>query len=291
MKNHRHAVPIDILPDNVFLEIFDLCIDGPAEFGSSHARDWQTLVHVCQRWRGIIFVSPPWSPLRLDLHLKCSSGTPVRKNLGFWPATLPLIIDHHDFGDGISPEDEDSIDAALEHPGRVRQLNICANAPLIKKVATALRKSFPVLTHLDLTCEDYSVNLVIPRRFLGGSSIPHLQHLHLRNVSFPQLPSPFSSARNLVSLQIEMPANDYISPDAMVRGLAMLTRLKDLSISFYEGISHADQWGNHPYPQMRTILSALTSLRYEGLSGYLEDFLARIDTPQVDSLTIDYFVH
>ena len=148
-------MPIDILPDNVFLDIFSFCINDPTAYSSSHARDWQTLVHVCQRWRGIIFASPR----RLDLHLPCSYGTPVRKKLDFWPVTLPLVVHYSRYG--FSPEDEDNIVAALEHPSRVRQIKILATAPLIKQVATTLQKSFPALTYLSLTCKD-SVSQLYP---------------------------------------------------------------------------------------------------------------------------------
>ena len=284
-------MPIDILTDNVLLEIFSFCISGPFEFGDPcwHTRQWQTLVHVCQRWRGIIFASPRW----LNLHLTCSYGIPVRKNLVFWPITLPLIVDYDRFGGPITPEDEDNIVAALEHPSRVRYIDINGEAPLIKKVAITLRKSFPVLTGLELgTSEDSVIPVVLSRRFLGGSAIQHLHHLHLTDISFPQLSSPLSSARNLLSLTIaEMPANGYISPDAMVKSLATLTRLEHLYISFYEEISPSDQWGSHTHPQTRTILPALTDLNYDGRSEYLEEFLARIDTPRVNSVKIEYSIH
>ena len=243
------------------------------------------MVHVCQRWRGIIFASPR----RLNLHLTCSYGIPVQKNLVFWPVTFPLVIEYDRRGGPITPEDEDNIVAALEHPSRVRHIKIeAAKASLIKKVATTLRESFPVLTDLELSCQD-SVIPVISRRFLGGSTIQHLQRLHLSGVSFPQLPSPFSSARNLLSLVIDgMPANDYITPDAMVKSLAALTRLEHLSISFYEEISPSDQWRSHTHP--RIILPALARLSYGGRSEYLEEFLARIDAPRVD-VRIEYSMH
>ena len=161
-KNHRHAVPIDILPDNVLLEIFNFCIHDPVEFDSPHARDWQRLVHICQRWRGLIFASPR----QLNLHLNCSDGTPVRQNLVFWPATLPLIVVYIRFGNDTSPEDQDNIVAALEHPSHVCHIRIFAAAPLIKKVATTLQKSFPALTYLNLACSDFTYP-VISKRFLG----------------------------------------------------------------------------------------------------------------------------
>jgi hypothetical protein len=88
-----------------------------------------------------------------------------------------------------------------------------------------------------------------------------------------------------------MPANGYISPDAMVRSLAALTKLEYLSISFYKEISPSDQWGSHTHPQMRAILPALTGVSYVGHSEYLEDFLAWIDAPRVKFVSIDYSMH
>ncbi|KAH8996952.1 hypothetical protein EDB86DRAFT_953972 [Lactarius hatsudake] len=77
---------IDVLPDNVCLEIFDFCLRGSTKFKAEvieRTRKWRILVHVCQRWRRVIFASP----CRLDLHLSCSYGIPVRPNLGCWMKT------------------------------------------------------------------------------------------------------------------------------------------------------------------------------------------------------------
>ncbi|KAH8996949.1 hypothetical protein EDB86DRAFT_953904 [Lactarius hatsudake] len=78
-KNHRRGATIDVLPDDVFLEIFDFCLREPTSDRIriiQRTKEWQRLVHVYQRWRRIIFASPH----RLDLHLGCSYGTPVRQN-------------------------------------------------------------------------------------------------------------------------------------------------------------------------------------------------------------------
>ncbi|KAH9010518.1 hypothetical protein EDB84DRAFT_1101134 [Lactarius hengduanensis] len=102
LKSHRNGVTIDTLPDNVFLEIFDFYLRGSTMYSTGviqPRRKWQILIHVCQRWRRIIFESPR----RLDLHLSCSYGTPVRRNLGFLaghlascqlttPLTLALLM-------------------------------------------------------------------------------------------------------------------------------------------------------------------------------------------------------
>ena len=48
---------------------------------------WHTLVHVCRKWRNIVF----GSPRRLDLRLYCTEKTPVRKTLEVWPL-LPIVV-------------------------------------------------------------------------------------------------------------------------------------------------------------------------------------------------------
>jgi hypothetical protein len=196
----------------------------------------------------------------------------------------------------ISFENEDNIVAALEHPSRVHRIMILAEAPLIKKVTTAFQKSFPALEHLEL---DYYVHPphspVILRRFLGGSA-PHLQHLSLKSISCPQLPtlllSKLLSARDLVTLNLDhIPSNGHMSPEAIVTSLAVLTKLTTLYVQFHEETSPPNQWRSHPYspiPPMRTIVPSLTRFGYTGCSEYLEDLLARIDTPRADLVMIVY---
>ncbi|KAH9161026.1 hypothetical protein EDB89DRAFT_1914129 [Lactarius sanguifluus] len=295
-KNYRYGVTIDVLPDNVFLDIFDFCLRDSTmpELGViQHMRKWQILVHVCQRWRRIVFASPR----RLDLYLSCSYGTPVRRDLGSWPVTLPLAIDYPSSLSRLTTDDEDSIIFALKRTSRVHHIDIHVPGPLSEKVAGVMRRSFPVLTHLYLAWDldevqepsrgSRDVSSVIPSRFLGGSA-PHLQHFRLKNVPFPHLPTFLLSARNLITLEVEdICQNGYISPEAMVGGLAVLIRLMTLSITFDES-SVYDQT-SRPDPAMRIALPALTSFHYQGYSDYLEDFLAQIDTPQVDDFRIEYF--
>jgi hypothetical protein len=282
---------VDILPDSVLLEIFRFCLCEPTEFPVQRASDWQILVHVCQRWRRIIFASPR----QLNLNLNCSNRTPVRKNLAFWPVPLLLTLDYtFTFVNGVSPVDEDNVVAALEHPKRLHRIAIRGPASLIRKVVTVMRKAFPALIHLDLNSnvDNSSSRLnfpVIPKIFLGRSS--SLQYLHLRRLSFPQLPMFLLSACNLVTLKLEdMPPNGYISPEAMVGSLSALTKLTTLSVSLHDRTFSPDKKRSYPDHPIRTILPALTALHYEGRNWYLEDFLARIDTPRLDQLKLKYFV-
>jgi hypothetical protein len=284
-------VPIDVLPDNVVLEIFKFSLCDETEFSKysdHHTRIWQTLAHVCQRGRSIIFASPR----QLELYLTCSHGTPVRKNLGFWPVTIPLSL-YYCYR--ITPEDEDNIVAVLEYPSRVHSIEIHAGAPHIKKVVAAMRKLFPALIHLVLTCysstTDSSPVSVIPRRFLGGSA-PRLQDLSIKFVSFPHWRTLLLSARNLVTLTLNQILPDrYILPEVMAKSLATLPSLTNFSISCSEETSPTDQWQSRPDPPMRTTLPALTHFTYTGHSRYLEDFLAQVDIPRVSYIRIEYPMH
>ena len=302
IKNDRHAAAIDKLPDNNLLEIFNFCLGDFPEYRMTvqvieHTSEWQRLVHVCQRWRRIIFESPR----RLYLHLSCSSssGTPVGKNLNIWPVTLPLTVDYNLDYDHVrlAPGDEHNMGAALKHPSRVHLIRIIVGSPLIRRVATLMQRSYPALTSLDLKWNlgpsqdsgDVAV-LVFPSRFLGGSA-PNLQHLRLNSVPFPGLPTFLLSARNLVTLKLkEIRQNGYISPEAMVGSLAVLTRLTTLSIAFFDEESLPEQRTRPTDPPMRTILPALTDYHYRVCSDYLDDFLVQIDTPQLESLRIECFL-
>jgi hypothetical protein len=142
VKNHKHAVLINMLLDNVFLEIFKFCLCNDFSLSDDsiyHKRKWQTLVHVCQRWQILIFASPH----QLELYLSCANRVSVRKNLGFWPVTLPLSLFYcHQ----ITPEDEDNIVAILDYPSHVHSIKIHARAPLIKKSG---RRHAEVIPHAD----------------------------------------------------------------------------------------------------------------------------------------------
>ena len=293
---YKHVVIIDPLPDDVFLEIFDLFLldfNYPTYYPFQRMRKWLILVHVCQRWRRIIFASPH----RLDLYLACICGTPVRQKLQslvYWPLILPLVIDYPGPASSCSstPGDEDDIIAALRHTDRIHRVDICATSSLFGKVTSVMQKSFPVLRHLEFIWDtkDYrSPFPTLPRGFLGGSA-PRLEYLYLGGVSFPGLPKLLLSAGNLLSLRL----NDImqnIPHETMVAGLAVLTRLYTLAIDFNNEIAPSPDQGrsrsNHP---MLITLPALTIFQYQGYSEYLEDLLALVNMPLVDSIAIDYFV-
>ena len=71
---------IDILPDDVLLDIFDFYVNLPQEYSLELWKEevlWQSLVHVCRRWRNLVF----GSPRRLKLRLHCSPEKTTRDTL------------------------------------------------------------------------------------------------------------------------------------------------------------------------------------------------------------------
>jgi hypothetical protein len=82
---------IGTLPDEALLEIFTFYVEETDSayqtYGENGLETWCTLVHVCQRWREIVFASPR----QLNLRLVCTSTRPVMKMLDVWP-TLPIVV-------------------------------------------------------------------------------------------------------------------------------------------------------------------------------------------------------
>src|SRR6266849_6867023 len=103
----------DQLPNDVLLEIFVIV---NSSFDSSRSIEkniekWQSLVHVCRRWRSLVL----GSPRSLNLQLCCTPKTPAKDILDIWPP-LPLIVR------GIDMTTTDNIIAALGQSNRVRQV-------------------------------------------------------------------------------------------------------------------------------------------------------------------------
>jgi hypothetical protein len=126
--------------------------------------------------------------------------------------------------------------------------------------------------------------------FLGRSA-PHLRHLRLVHIPFPLpvLRKLLLSAPNLVILSIrDLPHSAYFPPEAMATCLSALTRLEVLFIGFESPRSRPTRESRRP-PPTRSILPALTTLRFTGVSEYLEDLVTRISAPLLNLLVITFF--
>jgi len=279
-------VTIDVLPDTVLLEGFEFYLgkDGANEIDKDYNYDgWQTLVHVCRKWRCIVFASPR----RLDLKLYLTQERLVKsKTLEIWP-TFPIVISAQYLQ---SKEDATNvIIAALRHRNRVckiRYYNWGFPDSFLNKFA-AIDQPFPALTSLGLLSNRNPP--VFPDSFLGGSA-PRLRSLYLTGIPYLSIGKLLSSTTNLVRLSLHrIPQSGYIAPETIVPCLSTLARLESLSLGLQDPRSRAHRASRHPPPLTRVLFPNLTSLGLSGDIEYSEDILSQIETPILSDCRFDFF--
>ena len=260
----------DTLPDDALLYVFDFYLSFQTEA-------WHTLVHVCRRWRNLVF----GSPRRLNLRILCTNETPVREKLDVWPS-LPILI----VGNFSPIADLDNIKAALEHHDRVCHIHFFFNRCGFGDLVGLLEEPFPILTNLFL--KSYRSARLFdqidpnPSKFLGGSS--HLRSLTLSEIRFPESQKILLCTPNLVTLRLHQ--IDYYLPNDVVTVVSALTRLEQLQVYFRQ---YHPEWENRRLPlPTRTVLPSLTLLNVTGVIEDVEDFMARIDAPLLDHLYIRF---
>ena len=272
---------IDMLPDEVLLAIFDFWVDEDA-LEKKEIEAWQLLVHVCRRWRSVVF----GSPRRLNLRLVCGAKTPASDTLDVWPP-FPLVIRESD--GRKAGHYLDNIIAVLKRSDRVCQIDL-SNLDLssTKNVLAAMQQTFAELTDLRLG----GMPTAVPDSFLGGSA-PRLRKLWLGRIMspFPALPKLLLSATHLVELQLcDIHYSKSFSLEAMVTALSTLTSLRFLSLKarFIFSEFHPHRESRHP-PPTRSLLPVLNTLRYVGVGKYFDDFVVHIDAPRLNNLDIILF--
>ncbi|KAF8267680.1 hypothetical protein EI94DRAFT_1801393 [Lactarius quietus] len=281
-QSHRRATTFDMLPADVLLEIF-YSYQTDDDFWSPlipPSCRWLTLAHVCRTWRQVVF----GSPCRLDLQLLCTHGTPVRKNLGFWPP-LPLIM-NYGYDRRLTSDDEDNLFAALEHIDRICHVYLRLPNSQFSKVVTEMQEPFPALKQLTLLSEDGNAS-VLPGGFLGRAA-SCLQRLTLRGIIFQGLPALLLSSERLVRLDLHnIPRDGYISTDAMVACLAASPTLENILLGFH---SAPPRHYRMRLPlATRTVLPSLTYIEFRGTGEYLEELLSQINSPRLNQVNITYF--
>ena len=188
---------IDDLPDDDLLEIFDFYVIKCQDLGFRQLYEarriekiesWQSLVHVCRRWRCLVFGSP-----NLQLYYIPLTFARKSKSLDVWPA-LPLLI----FGaSGVYHASVANVISVLERSDRICQMQVDLDCDLdfcttweIENLWTAMQVPFLELALLYL--QGFSNMPVLPDSFLGGSA-PRLRYFFLRGIPFPGLPTLTSS--------------------------------------------------------------------------------------------------
>ena len=273
---------IDILPNDVLLEIFDFYLDMYSIYDfKPYIEVWQLLVHVCRRWRSLVL----GSPRRLNLRLHCTPATPAKDTMDVWPA-LPLIVE----GCTSLTPSTDNIIAALGQSNCVCQVNLhLFLVRELEEVLAVMQVPFPEMTQMKLFArvDDDETPPVIPDSFLGGSA-PRLQHFQLLGIPFPGLPKLLSSATHLVSLSLtSIPHSGYISPEAMVTLLSVLSGLRRFVLEFRSPQSRPD-W-EILSPLKRSILPVLDEFLFTGVGTYLGELVTHIDTPRLHKMLIELF--
>jgi hypothetical protein len=271
-----------VLHDDVLLAIFDFCVAGNENqlvVTKREVEAWQSLVHVCRRWRSLVFESPR----RLNLRLFCTPRTPTRETLDVWPA-LPLIIWRNIF----CSTSVDNIVVALGHSDRVCRIDLLVNGDFQwDKVLAAIQVPFPALTDLQLSSHVSHDETVSVTSDTFGGSAPRLRNLRMGRISFPGIPNLLLSATHLVDLYLyHIPHSGYFSPEAMATCLSVLTSLKTLYLDFLSFRSRPNRKSRRPPPMTRSILPDLTRFWFKGVSEYLEVLVAQIDAPRLDKLFI-----
>ncbi|KAH9073607.1 hypothetical protein EDB83DRAFT_84673 [Lactarius deliciosus] len=263
------------LSDEVLLNIFRHYLDASPQF-------WPRLVHICRKWRHIVFASQR----ALHLRLFCTHGTPVLKTLDCWPA-LPIVVQYGGLPalNPPAPEDEDNVVAALKQFDRVSSISLTVTSSLLEKLS-AIEGSFSELEELVLLSR-HTVQPTLPSVFRWGS---RLRTLHLTSAAILSLPELISRSTALVDLQLhKIPETGFFSPDAFVSALSGMTQLQSLSVHFLPFALHREYFSSPSRSGERVVLPVLTWLKYRGSSMYLNDFAAGINAPRLGDIDITFF--
>jgi hypothetical protein len=214
----------------------------------------------------------------------------VKKLLNIWPP-FPIAIRYD--ASAWGPFDmQNSVIAALQRHDRVTDIQLTASESYeLMPCFEMMDRPLLALTNLSLemTEDDDSI---VPDNFLGGHA-PSLRTLLLKRIAFPALPTLLLSTTQLVTLHISsIPTIGYISPRVMATCLAALPNLKQLDLKFHSPDISTDIGEDivQPSPPLpaRVVLCSLVSFHFEGISQYLEDFLAQIDTPVLQTLSATF---
>ena len=289
MGDRPRTVSIDMLNDDSLLHVFYLYRplftdeDDTAEWRYK-GRWWYALVHVCQRWRNIVLGSATY----LDLSLLCTYGTPVTDMLAHSPP-LPLVVGYFQRTRELTTEDEEGIILALKQHDRIRRVRLGNSFAIIQKFILAMDEECPILEFLHIMhpIEDNTTISRFPETFQA----PRLRHLTLRSFALPIGSRLLTTAVGLVTLNLVMVhPSTYFHPNTLIRWISLMPQLETLDIFLKFSIPNRDverQLTHTPIIAPIT-LPNLHSLRFTGVSNYLEALVHRITTPRLKELLIAF---
>ena len=246
-------------------------------------QNWPTLVHTCRKWRRIVFASQR----ALHLRLICTHGTPVRKILACWPATLPIVVEYGGTPrlDAPAPEDEDNVMATLKQSNRVISISLTVTTALQARLSTIV-SPFSELEDLVLLSRDSVRTLIQPITSRSGRWGTRLRSLHLTKIAFLELSQLLYSSRNLVDLQLhEVLYPTDFSTEALMMALSGMTQLRSLSLHF---LPPTFQFTVFLPPRKRFTLPSLTRFDFRGITKFLQAFVAGIYAPRLGDIKVTF---
>jgi hypothetical protein len=180
--------------------------------------------------------------------------------------------------------------AALGQSNRVCEVLLDLADWQLGEVLAAMQVPYPELTKMRLSSYVGTLSVIpVSESFLGGSA-PRLQYFKLSGIPFPGLPKLLLSANHIVYLNLsDIPHSGYISPEAMVALLSVLSNLDALELEFQSPQSRPDWETRRPPPSKRSVIPTLDSFLFKGVLEYLEDLVTFIDAPQLNTLYITFF--
>ena len=274
-----------LLNDDILLDIFNCYRLDQGDYWNVRL-SWRKLTHICQRWRCLIYKSTSL----LSMRIQCINGSPIVDTLYHLPP-LPLHVHYCDtLTVAMTGKDESGIFHALQLHDRVRHLNLYLQPPLLHKCLILMAEHFPILDDLTLfklPTVDPLTPLTLPKAFLA----PNLRSLSLSGISLPKRLQLLTSTMSLVKLTLcDIQASSYFRPRLIVARLRSLPQLEELNIRFSVPIprpsTERELLGEQGTP---VILPNLSILMFQGVSVYLESFIAQIRAPVLNRLSITLF--
>ena len=288
LERHSPNLTIDNLPTELLLEIFD-AYRQHFDYGYKHQRCWNTsltwfkLIHVCRKWRHVVFTSMTHLNLYLILETRHRDRNHRDIILSRHFPPLPIVIDCH-FGGPSTPEDQVRLLSTLKLCDRVHGISVFGRrAPDFAEFFEQTKRPFPTLKSLKIYHEHLDT-LELPPTFIGGSA-PSLRCLKINPVSFASISPILSSATQLVdlSLVIELtfsPSQEesllaYLKAMPCLRHLSLI--ISDRSIN---SLAHPSE------PEDIVTLFKLTDFHYHSPSVVLDILVAGFTAPSLQELCI-----
>ena len=222
--------------------------------------------------------------------LRLTNDSPSLHTLKHLPP-LPLVIDYSDITRAMAPKDEDNIHLGLQqHSQRVRRVALVVPSSSLRMLFERMKKKFPRLEDLFLlsTTTD-ETSLVLPETFQA----PDLRRLSLHGIGLPKGLLLLSSAITLSALSLtHIQDSSYLFPGYLVTQLQDLPNLEELSIGFAIAnppLSSEQELLPPSIPPVTLLTLRLRRLTFRGEGIYLDDFVAQINTPLLERLSLALF--